>query len=376
LTPRKTAPEGGAETNGVNMSTIKTCLLASAFILAAAPAAAQTVVSQTGGRLSLTTPNGDQSLKAEVGPIPGVVRVSGFPGVPDGREYSGVTGLAIQTGAGKDSVEVEVDSAQSLDVSIDTGAGESQSKVKWKIAAGVASATANVDISSATAGVQVASVEIDSEAQNAAITVRAPTASEAQVKVNSSNASTFLKATIDSAAPKLSVDLSSEASALEVDLRAAASSRTREATYSILQGRVAPVSVNWAVDGSGSADRIEGKIVAPGGTITQRGQIRTLGGDDTVTIETDSFGAVTGLVINGGAGRDVLSQAVKGRFFPSQTLQTRMLGADGDDDLILTTDTGIFGTGLPNDLFPIIDCGNGNDRFNAFGVIRSCEARL
>lgn len=48
----------------------------------------------------------------------------------------------------------------------------------------------------------------------------------------------------------------------------------------------------------------------------------------------------------------------------------------GDDILVSTTDTGIFGTGLPNDLPSIIDCGLGNDRFNAFGIIRSCEARL
>lgn len=48
----------------------------------------------------------------------------------------------------------------------------------------------------------------------------------------------------------------------------------------------------------------------------------------------------------------------------------------GGDILVSTTDTGIFGTGLPNDLFPIIDCGPGNDRFNASGEILSCEARL
>ncbi|MBL8217259.1 MAG: hypothetical protein JNK87_41445 [Bryobacterales bacterium] len=69
-------------------------------------------------------------------------------------------------------------------------------------------------------------------------------------------------------------------------------------------------------------------------------------------------------------------QTIQGRFQNSQTLQTAMFGGPGNDKLALSTDTGIFGTGLPNDTFPSIDCGLGNDLFQAFGLIRGCEARF
>jgi hypothetical protein len=42
----------------------------------------------------------------------------------------------------------------------------------------------------------------------------------------------------------------------------------------------------------------------------------------------------------------------------------------------LTTDTGIYGTGLANDVTPRIDCGAGTDWFHAFGRTRGCESRL
>jgi hypothetical protein len=143
-----------------------------------------------------------------------------------------------------------------------------------------------------------------------------------------------------------------------------------------MQARRAEVNLNWAIDTGAGEDQVDALVSASGSTVTQRGSVLTRGGNDTVQFETDAFSTVTGLTINGGPGADLLAQVIKGRFQSSQTLRTSMFGGDGDDELILTTDTGIFGTGLPNDTVPLIDCGLGTDRFNAFGLIRACESRL
>ncbi len=116
---------------------------ATATILAAS-ASAQTAVSVSGGRLSLTTPSGDQSVKVEVSGS-GLARVFGFPGIADGTPYGGLSGVSVTTGAGNDKVEFELLSAQSFDIRVDTGAGPAETKVKWKILAGGLAPAANID---------------------------------------------------------------------------------------------------------------------------------------------------------------------------------------------------------------------------------------
>lgn len=351
-------------------------LLATAIALVGGAANAQSVVSQVGGRLSLTTPNGDQSVKIEVGPVSGVVRAFGFAGIPDGAEYSNVTGVAITTGAGNDKVEVKVETPTSFDLRIDTQGGESESLVSWKILSGAAAAAATIDIASATIGKQYALVEVDSDTRNATITMRARNANDFSGKVASSNTSDFLRAIVDTTAPKFAFDLSSSASVLELDAIGGSAGVANDTKYTISQSRPAALQLNWALRGSNLSDVVEVKTSAPGSTIVQQGLAQFFGGSDNVKFETEGFSTVTGLSIDGGGGNDQLAQIIKGRFQNSQTLQTSLFGRGGDDELVLTTDTGIYGTGLPNDLPSIIDCGLGNDRFNAFGIIRSCEARL
>lgn len=348
----------------------------SATLMAIAPAYAQTVVTQSGGRLTLATPGDDQSVKIEVGPNAGAVRVFGFPGLADGQQYSGVTGLSVLTGAGKDFVEIAAQTPQNFDIAIDTASGDSEAIVKWKVLSGGASSSATVDLNSDPSGTQIAVVEIDSEAQNAFVTVRAPSATDSTLKVQSSNASTFLRAFLESGARKSVVDVSSSASTTQLDLRGGSASGANEGAYTIQQARPGAVNVNWAVSGSAADDKVEAKLSAAGGTVVQRGFARGLGGSDLIQFETEALSTTTGLAINGGDGNDFLREIVKGRFQLSQTLQTRLLGGNGDDELTLTTDTGIFGTGLPNDLIPVINCGAGIDRFNAFGQIIGCESRL
>jgi len=124
-----------------------------------------------------------------------------------------------------------------------------------------------------------------------------------------------------------------------------------------------------------AGDLIIAKVSNSGGTVTHTGSILTRGGDDEVLLETSAFGTATGVLVNGGTQNDTLSQVIQGRFLASPTLQTRMLGGDGNDTLVIRTDTGIFGSG-GIDLFPIVNCGAGVDNFNAFGQILGCEARL
>lgn len=348
------------------------------FILAAvtANAHAQTVVVQAGGRLSLTTPNGDQSVKVVVGPVAGVASVFGFPGLSDGTTYSGLTGVSVNTGAGADLVEIEVDSFESFGVQANTGVGSAERKIKWKVRPGTGTVAANVDVTGASTGIQLTSIEVDSEANNAVVTMRASAGGEILAKVQSSNPTESLRVVLDAPAPKSTVEVASAANALEIDVRGGTTLAANELKYAIAQSRPATVALNWALATSTLADVVEANVAAPGSTVTQRGSILTRAGNDLAKFETEGFGTVTGLTLDGGPGNDELLQIIKGRFQASQTLQTAMRGADGDDQLTLTTDTAIVGSGLPNDRFPIVDCGPGFDQFNAFGQIIGCEARF
>ena len=347
---------------------------ATATILAAS-ASAQTAVSVSGGRLSLATPSGDQSVKVEVSGS-GLARVFGFPGIADGTPYGGLSGVSVTTGAGNDKVEFELLSAQSFDIRVDTGAGPAETKVKWMILPGGLAPAANISVLGSEGQTRLVEVDLESESNRAAVSIDTGSANQVAAKVISSNASEFLRVAFASAAPRTSLEVGSNASALEVDVRGGATPAADELIYKIMQARRAEVNLSWAIDTGAGEDKVEALVSASGSTVTQRGSVFTRGGNDAVQFETDAFSTVTGLTINGGPGADLLAQVIKGRFQSSQTLRTSMFGGDGDDELILTTDTGIFGTGLPNDTVPLIDCGLGIDRFNAFGLIRACESRL
>jgi hypothetical protein len=248
--------------------------------------------------------------------------------------------------------------------------------VKWEILPGAAAPVANLEIRSGNNPERKVMLELASENRAATFQVDAGSATELVAKVLSTNTSDRLRVAFAGNAPKTSFELVSAAGVLDVDVRGAGTAAADELIYKIAQTRPAEVSVNWALDAGDGADKVEATVSAPGSTVTQRGAAHGRGGDDSLRFETDAFSTVTGLTLTGGLGTDELAQVIKGRFQNSQTLQTFLVGGDGDDVLILTTDTGIFGTGLPNDLNPVIDCGAGNDRFQAFGFIRSCEARL
>ncbi len=334
----------------------------------------QTTATVVGGRLSVVTSAADQSAKVEV--RGGTTRLFGFAGLPDGQTYVNLTGIAVQTGAGSDKIEFDIESPNSLDISANNGTGPAETSVKWKLQAGGMTPSANIAISGAPSGASKVNVEVDNESNSASIGIDAGTATEVAAKVNSSNTSSFLRTAFNAAAPKTSLEINSAASALELDIRAGALASNDELTYKVSQSRAATISANWNVDGGAGDDKIEASLSTSGSTVTHRGSFFGRGGNDFIKVETDGFATVTGLTINGGLGDDQLEQVVKGRFQMSQTLGTTMIGADGTDYLTLSTDTGIFGTGLPNDINPIINCGAGSDFFKAFGQIIGCEARF
>jgi hypothetical protein len=352
-------------------------VIGSGTALFATSASAQTVATLSNGHLSLTTPDGDQNVKVEVGPGAGQVRVFGFSGLTDGAPYFGVTGVTVTTGNGQDFVEFDIDAPQGLDVSIDTRGGEGEAKILWDILPGLESADASVTLTSTGGSMPKATIEVVSEAPNASVSIDTGAAEEVAGKVVSPNASDFLKVALASAARKSSFDVTSAASMLELDVAGGLTTAPTEMKYAIAQTLTANIAVNWSLLTGGGADKIEAKLSAPGSTIVQRGLIRTAGGNDFVLIESEGFSTVFGQTLDGGAGADELSLVTKGRYQASTTLQTRMLGRAGNDKLVLTTDTGIFGAGegIP-ELYPVINCGDGIDQYNAFGQIISCESRL
>jgi hypothetical protein len=222
-----------------------------------------------------------------------------------------------------------------------------------------------------------ATIEVVSEAPSASVSIDTGAAQEVAGKVVSPNASDFLKVALASAARKSSFDVTSAASMLELDVAGGLTTAQTEMKYDIAQTLTANIAVNWSLLTGAADDKIEAKLSAPGSTIVQRGLIRTGGGNDFALIESEGFSTVFGQTLDGGAGADELSIVTKGRYQASTTLRTRMVGGAGDDKLVLTTDTGIFGAGqgVP-ELFPVINCGDGIDQYNAFGQIISCESRL
>jgi hypothetical protein len=352
-------------------------VISSGAVLFAPSASAQTIATLSNGHLSLTTPNGDQSVKVEVGPSASQVRVFGFPGLTDGAPYFGVTGVTVTTGNGQDFVEFDIDAPQGLDVNIDTRGGQGEAKILWDILPGLESADASVTLASTGGLMPKATIEVVSEAPSASVSIDTGAAQEVAGKVVSPNASDFLKVALASAARKSSFDVTSAASMLELDVAGGLTTAQTEMKYDIAQTLTANIAVNWSLLTGAADDKIEAKLSAPGSTIVQRGLIRTGGGNDFALIESEGFSTVFGQTLDGGAGADELSIVTKGRYQASTTLRTRMVGGAGDDKLVLTTDTGIFGAGqgVP-ELFPVINCGDGIDQYNAFGQIISCESRL
>ncbi len=350
------------------------------FVLWASPLmincllSAQTSATVAAGRLTLLTPAGNQSVKVEVDNS--TARVFGFPGLADGTQYTGLSGLSVQTGSGNDKVEVLVSSSQSFDVRVDTGFGEAENSLKWEIRAGASAPVASATFSGAFSPNQIVLMEVDSQAPNATLLLNSGTATEIKTLVKSSNNSSFLRVAFAGNASKSTYELESAASVLEIEASGGGTSANDEISYKIAQKRPGQVSLDWNLDAFAGHDKIEALVDAPDSTVRQRGSVFGRGGNDQINFETAGFSTVTGLTLDGGAGNDELSVIIKGRFQASQTLGPRLLGGQGDDILILTTDTGIFGSGLPNDLFPVINCGAGADRFNAFGQILGCEDRL
>lgn len=353
----------------------KLALISSAAAVIATAASAQTQVDLVSGRLSLITPNGDQAVSLEVGPTAGTARVYGFPGLADGTEYFGVSGITLVTGEGNDKIEFDIGSPQSLDIRVDTQGGEAETTVVWDILSGVDHAVAALSLSATGGRMGLAAVDIASEVADASISVDTGPAAEVSTKVISPNTSDYLGVTFQSAGRKSTLEIDSAASILEATIGGGQTTGARELKYAI-KSTPARVALSWDIQTGNGPDKIEAKIDASGSTVTHRGEVNARGGNDLVRLETDAFSTVTGLIVRGGAGADALAQILKGRFQASQTLQARLIGGAGNDQLQLTTDTGIFGTGLPNDLFPVINCGDGLDRYNAFGRIIACEGRL
>jgi hypothetical protein len=353
--------------------------LALATLLAAGSAHGQTVASVVGGRLTLTTSNLDQNVKVEMKEAPGVARVFGFQGIADGTAFTGISGVTVNTGSGRDQVQFEIESRLSLDIRINTGAGDLESLVLWKILSGGGAVNAGVTYSSTPSALQIVGVEFDNDNTAASsININTGNGTDVVAKVLSDDPSTNLGVVFNGSGPKTTVEVVSAAANLNATLRGSyRSPGTDEVKHVVSQIRPGVVNIVNNVTTAGGDDKIEQIVSAPGSTTTIRGNVSAGTGNDFVSFVTQGASVTNGLTLSGGDGSDFLSNEVQGVWQLSQTLQARVLGGRGDDFLILRSDINtIRGTGLPNDLIPVVDGGEGFDLYAAFGLIRNCEGRL
>lgn len=356
---------------------VRTLTSVIALSLAAGSAFGQTTVTFSNGLLTLRTPNTDQNVKVEMKGAEGVANLFGFPGLADGATYTGVTGISIITGSGRDEVQFDIEQSRSLVLSSNTGTGDALTKVQWKIRPGAAQTNASLTLASASGGLQLAEIGFDSETVgNASIRIDSGNAGEVVTKVLSDDPSNRLDIAFNARGAKTLLEVVSAASVLNVNAAGTHAAPLNEINHSIAQIRPGSVNVATNVNLGPNADKFEGKVSAPGSTAVFSGTINGGGGDDLVKIETESASSVNGQTIAGGAGADSIELTSKGIFQLSQTLGTRILGGDGDDRMILFTDSAIRGTGLPNDRVPLIDGGPGFDLYLGFGQILNCEGSL
>ncbi|MFM9957209.1 MAG: hypothetical protein ACKVZJ_03970 [Phycisphaerales bacterium] len=337
----------------------------------------QTSASVAAGRLTLTTSNADQNVKVEVGPAAGTVRLFGFAGLADGATYSGINAVTVNTGTGRDEVQFDIQAAASFDARANLGTGDALTKTQWKILAGSASKTAGLTLTSAVGAAHLAEVNFDNESQGAAqVNIDTGNATIVSAKVIGDDPSTSLGVNFNCRAPITVLEVVTAAPALNVNLRGSYGNLMNEVKYVLNQLVTGTVNVNTDVTLGSGSDKVEGKISTPGSSNVFRGRTNAGDGDNLVLWEVEGASSVIGQAISSGAGRDFLSIQVKGFYQMSQTLGARISSGAGDDFLVLTTDTAIRGTGLPNDIEPVIDGGAGFDLFNAFGFILNCEGRL
>lgn len=395
----------------------------------ATSAYSQSVVTFTNGRLFVDTPNGDQNIKFVVGANAGQTQVFGVPGLADGTSYNGVTAISLVTGTGFDKVEFDVIAAQSLSISSDTAVGMAETKIQWKVAPNTARSVNSLALRSATGdtkaeldftseaqdtdftwtangvagnaqikggidfkgtgrrafggvglnlgdGNHLVSVEVENEVRNTTLNIDTGNASETNVKVLSDDPTDFLGLTFNARAPKTVLETISSASVCNVDVTGAHLSSFNEMKYGLSQIRPGKVSAFYDLQTATGGDKIEANISAPGSTVVLDGSVRTGGGDDFALFNSSARSTVVGLDLIGGDGNDFLSIALNGIYQNSQTIGPVISAGNGNDTLILRTDTSINGTGLPNDVEAVINGGEGFDLFSAFGIIISCEQRL
>jgi hypothetical protein len=345
---------------------------------AVSSASAQTTVSIANGRLTLGTNNTDQNVKVEMKEGTGIARVFGFQGIADGTAYSGISAVTVNTGTGNDQVDFDIESRQSRDIRINTRAGNLQSKTQWKILrnSGSGPVNARVTYTGLPAPISLVEVAIDNETANSVINVDTGTAGDVSAKVLSDDLANNLTVGFNARGAKTNFELASNASVLNVALRGTHGTNFSEVNHLISQLRPATVQVSNDITLSGGNDKLDSKIAAPGSNITITGTTRGGNGNDEILYETEGVSVVNGLTLDGGAGNDYLSNQTKGIFQLSQTIGANVSAGAGADRVILTTDTSIRGTGLPDDIIPNIDCGTGSDLFNAFGFINNCELRF
>jgi hypothetical protein len=362
---------------------------------------------------------GGKNIKIEMKQGPGVAVVLDAAAAAP-RTFTGVRRIAMDTGAGSDQIEFDLDVAQSLALDIMSGSGDANVKIQWKLrpTAGAVQSTlamrsgggivnTELDFESEAAdstfdwtanfgggnklvkagvefkpGTQVArnrvalalgggrhvvGFEGDSAARDASFSFDAGNATEVLYKLLSPNPTQRLDVATTVRGEKNGVEILAAASDLRTRLSGSAASGTgvAETNWNVAQTVAGTITATSDFRGAGTAMNFGAKFDGAASTLTLGGLLVGTVGNDSIKVET-SANVISTLLLDALGGDNVLDFIAVGRLVAG-AVQPRFVMGGGNDNFNLIARDGSTAN-------PAIDCGAGADNAKAsVGTPSGCE---
>lgn len=402
------------------------CAAALALAGALTPAAAQTSPittrfdAATGTLIVGEGAPGNKNVRVEMKQGVGVAVVYDAAS-PAPRSFSGVRRIAMDTGAGSDQIEFDLEVAQSLALDIMSGAGDANIKIQWKLRptggavsstlamrSGGGSVATELDFESEAAdssfdwttnfgggdklvkgavefkpgtqtgrnriglalggGRHSVAIEADNAARDASFAFDAGTADEVLYKLVSPNPTQRLDVATTVRGAKNGIEILAAAPDLRVGLAGGTANAvsTTETNWNVAQTVAGTIAATLGFQSSGPATNFGAKFDGAASALTLGGSLNGTAGADGIKVETNALTVASALLVNTLGGDDTVDFIAVGRLLATATPLRLLLGGGNDNVNLLA--------GAGSTANPTVDCGLGTDNAKAsVGTPLGCE---